>query len=388
MPTKQSFYLLTLAGVGALLTGPAFAQSSGSTYIGGGVGLSKANLHAESQTSSVLGAGFTSSVTSRDEKDTGYKLFLGYQMTPRWALEAGAYDLGKFNFSSSTTPAGTLNGNVKAWGLNMDLVGNMPITEKLSFLGRVGAAATRVTSTYPSTGFAAPMPGSGGRNTKIDVKAGLGLQYAFSPTLALRGEVERYRMRDAVGTRMPVTTSMLSLVWSFGGSPAPARQVAVAEPSYVPPPPPAPVAEQPAPPPPPMPAPPPPPVVLKQVSFSAESLFGFDKAVLRPNAKVALDNFSSELSNTRYDRIDVTGHTDRIGTENYNQKLSEERAAAVKGYLVQNGHIDSSKIVAAGMGERSPVTAPGDCKGNTPTKKLKECLQPDRRVDVVVTGQR
>ena len=386
MSTKHSLYFLAAAGLGSLLAAPAFAQDAGSVYIGGGIGQSKATLHADDVSRRLLGAGLAPTITSKDEKDTSYKLFMGYQMTPNWALEAGAYDLGKFHFGGTTTPAGTFNGDVRGRGLNLDLVGKLPLGEKWSFLGRVGAAATRTNNEYASTGAAGA--GYGGRHTKIDAKYGLGLQYAFSPNFAIRGEVERYRMRDVIDTRMPVTTSMLSLVWSFGGSSAPTR-TAVVEPAYVPPPPPpAPVVAEAPPPPPPMPAPMPAPVVLKKVSFTAESLFGFDKAVLRPNAKASLDTFSTELNGMRFDRVEVTGHTDRIGTQAYNQKLSEARAAAVKDYLVQVGHVDAGKIVSTGVGETVPVTAPGDCKGKNPTKQLKECLQPDRRVDVVVTGQK
>ncbi|MDP2985322.1 MAG: flagellar motor protein MotB, partial [Hydrogenophaga sp.] len=64
------------------------------------------------------------------------------------------------------------------------------------------------------------------------------------------------------------------------------------------------------------------------------------------------------------------------------------RAMAVKNYLVTNGRLDSSKISAVGKGESMPVTKPEDCKGNTRTAALVACLQPDRRVDVEVTGTR
>ncbi|MCY1370438.1 Outer membrane protein A [compost metagenome] len=84
----------------------------------------------------------------------------------------------------------------------------------------------------------------------------------------------------------------------------------------------------------------------------------------------------------------VEGHTDRLGSDSYNQKLSEERATAVKNYLVTSGKLDGSKISAVGKGETMPVTKPGDCKGTKRTAALVACLQPDRRVDVEVTGTR
>ena len=80
----------------------------------------------------------------------------------------------------------------------------------------------------------------------------------------------------------------------------------------------------------------------------------------------------------------VVGHTDRIGSDSYNQKLSERRAAAVKTYLVSKG-IEANRVYTEGKGEKQPVT--GDkCKGNAPTKALIQCLQPDRRADIEVIG--
>ena len=129
-------------------------------------------------------------------------------------------------------------------------------------------------------------------------------------------------------------------------------------------------------------------MVPKKVQFSADSLFTFDKAVVRPDGKTALDAFARDLQGTRYSTISVEGNTDRLGSDAYNQKLSQERADAVKSYLVSNAGIDARKITAVGRGESNPVTKPGDCKGTKPTPSLIACLQPDRRVDVVVTGER
>ena len=80
----------------------------------------------------------------------------------------------------------------------------------------------------------------------------------------------------------------------------------------------------------------------------------------------------------------VVGHTDRIGGDAYNQKLSEKRAAAVKEYLVAKG-IEANRVYTEGKGEKQPVT--GDkCKGNGKSKALIDCLQPDRRADIEIIG--
>lgn len=140
-----------------------------------------------------------------------------------------------------------------------------------------------------------------------------------------------------------------------------------------------------APPPAPTPAPAPK-MQTRKVTFSAEELFDFDKAVLRPAGKTALDNLASEINGVNYETILVTGHTDRIGSPQYNQKLSERRAGTVNAYLVSKG-IPDNRTTSAGMGETQPVTKTDDCKGPV-SKKVITCLQPDRRVEVDVKGSK
>ncbi|EWS57166.1 Outer membrane protein II* [Hydrogenophaga sp. T4] len=126
----------------------------------------------------------------------------------------------------------------------------------------------------------------------------------------------------------------------------------------------------------------------QRVSFSADTLFGFDKSTVRPEGRVELDKFSNQLSGTSYQSISVEGHTDRLGSTEYNQTLSEERAESVKNYLVTSGNIDPIRISAVGKSESQPVTAAGDCSDKQARPSLINCLQPDRRVEVEVTGTR
>lgn len=123
-----------------------------------------------------------------------------------------------------------------------------------------------------------------------------------------------------------------------------------------------------------------------KVTFSADSLFDFDKATVKPAGMQALDKFAVDLRGTTFEVISVVGHTDRIGSSAYNMSLSSRRAEAVKSYLVQPAGIPAGKIAARGVGESEPVTKPGDCKGQKATRQLIACLQPDRRVDVEVSG--
>ena len=126
--------------------------------------------------------------------------------------------------------------------------------------------------------------------------------------------------------------------------------------------------------------------VAQKVSFSADALFAFDKAVLKPEGKAELNAFAKNINGVSYESIHVTGHTDRFGSDKYNQKLSEQRATAVKDYLVSQD-VAANKIDAVGAGEKNPTTKLGDCAG-AKSKKVIACLQPDRRVDVEVTGSK
>ena len=124
----------------------------------------------------------------------------------------------------------------------------------------------------------------------------------------------------------------------------------------------------------------------EKVSVAADALFDFNKAVLRPEGKAKLDELVSKAGAIQLEVILAVGHTDRLGGDAYNQKLSEKRAAAVKEYLVGKG-IEANRVYTEGKGKTQPVT--GDkCKGNAKTKALIECLQPDRRVDIEVIGNK
>jgi OOP family OmpA-OmpF porin len=133
-------------------------------------------------------------------------------------------------------------------------------------------------------------------------------------------------------------------------------------------------------------APPPPPPIIEQISLSSDVLFEFNKADLLPGGQQKLDEISDRLKGANVQQVLAVGHADRIGSEEYNQQLSEKRAAAVKDYLASKG-VDQSRVRSEGRGESEPVT--GDqCKGSKANPKLIACLQPDRRVDIEVRGDR
>jgi OOP family OmpA-OmpF porin len=151
---------------------------------------------------------------------------------------------------------------------------------------------------------------------------------------------------------------------------------------------PAPPAPGVAPPPPTPPsAPPPAPgVSVQKITLAAKALFDFDKSVLKPEGKAAIDSeVISRLKDvSKLELVLVTGHTDRIGTQAYNQKLSERRANTVRDYLVSRG-VARDKIETLGMGKTQPV--PGVVCNQKALKELIVCLAPNRRVEVEVKGE-
>jgi OOP family OmpA-OmpF porin len=340
-------------------------------YIGAGIGQSRANIDQDRLARSLAANGATVSAFSTDERDTGYKLFVGRQLNRYLALEGGYFDLGKFSFRSATTGNGSLNGEAGFRGLNLDLVGQLPLSDRLSLLGRAGASYTR-TSTHFSGDRLFAVTDPNPRERKLNAKAGLGLEYKFSEALALRGELERYRLNDAVGNRGDADLYSVSLVYKLG------RPAAVTRTAYVPPAPvvepapaPAVIAAAPAP----LPAPPVP--VSEKVSFSAEALFDFDRADVKPEGKAALGQLLTQLKGMDTEVMITVGHTDSVGTAAYNQKLSLRRADAVKAYLVAQG-VDASRVYTEGKGETQPLADNASSAGRAK----------NRRVTVEVVGTR
>jgi OOP family OmpA-OmpF porin len=142
-----------------------------------------------------------------------------------------------------------------------------------------------------------------------------------------------------------------------------------------PPPAPAPKAAPPAPPPPPPPAPAAP--VSEKVTYAADAFFDFDKSVLKPEGKAKLDDLVGKMAGMNLEVIIAVGHTDSIGTDEYNQKLSVRRSNAVKDYLVSKG-VEKNRIYTEGKGEKEPIAS----------NKTAEGRAKNRRVEIEMVGTR
>jgi OOP family OmpA-OmpF porin len=140
---------------------------------------------------------------------------------------------------------------------------------------------------------------------------------------------------------------------------------------------PPPAAAAPAPAPAPAPAVVPPAPVSEKVTYAADAFFDFDKAVLKPDARAKLDDLVSKTGGVNLEVIIAVGHTDSVGTDAYNQRLSVRRAEAVKAYLVSKG-IEKNRVYTEGKGEKQPVADNKSADGRAK----------NRRVEIEVVGTR
>ena len=167
--------------------------------------------------------------------------------------------------------------------------------------------------------------------------------------------------RDASWTPATAAVGCDGAIVAAKAAPAPAPAPIVA---------PAPVAK-------PAPAPVPAPVAAAKVTYAADAFFDFDKSVLKPEGKAKLDDLVGKVKDINLEVIIAVGHTDAVGSDAYNQKLSVRRSEAVKAYLVSKG-IEKNRVYTEGKGEKQPVA----------DNKTSEGRSKNRRVEIEVVGTR
>jgi OOP family OmpA-OmpF porin len=345
---------------------PDWANSA--WYMGAGVGRTRAKIYNTDLANRMAQAGLPLTSYNADNHDVGFKLFGGKQLNRYFAIEAGYFDLGEVAFDATSTANRTLHGETRFRGVNLDLVGQLPLTERLSLLGRAGVQYAKARTRYSGNFLNAVSSPNPPNEDRRHAKLGLGLEYKMTEALALRGEVERYRVTDGVQNNGDIHMASVSLVYKFG-RPAKAAYVAPAAPVVE-----APVEAPRAEPTPPAKEPVP---TSEKVSIAAEALFDFDKAIVKPEGKAALDDLMAKLEGMNTEVMIAVGHTDSVGTNAYNDKLSLRRADAVKAYMVSKG-LDPARLYTEGKGETQPIADNASAEGRAK----------NRRVTIEVVGTR
>lgn len=342
--TQTASFLLFACFANSLMAETRTDYSSG-LYMGGNIGISNANIDKDKITQNITNYSY-----SEHENDMGFKLFGGYQFNKYFAIEGGYFDLGKFDYTLST-PTGALDADLKVRGLNLDAVAILPFTEDFSAFARVGANYAYTESSFNPRGTIS-VNQTNPKEDALNYKFGAGLEYAITDAISLRLEAERYRINDTLENNGDIDLYSFGLVYKFGRT----KEVAVVEKQkeeVVPE-----VDEEPI-------------VVtatdaeqkIKEkitqnkvvVLLFEEVHFEFDKSTLSKEAKSALKKDLTQLKDNQKIKMLVTGHTSKIGTQKYNQALSERRAQAVKEYLVEEKLISAEKIAVIGYGGTRPA---------------------------------
>lgn len=366
--TKTAGFLL-LATLGNPLMAETTTDYSSGWYIGGNIGTSTANIDEDEITQNLTNPSY-----SDDESDLGYKLFGGYQFNENFALEGGYFNLGKFDYSLSTG-TGTADGSIEVMGLNLDIVGILPITENFSAFARVGATYAQAEDSFGGTLFVTdPNP----KEESLNYKFGAGLQYAITDAVGVRLEAERYRIDDAVGDDGDIDLVSIGLTYRFGVTkevaPVSQQEEKVA-----------PDLEE---------------VIVVTAPDARERIrncaaqkrnialvfeeinFERDESELSKEAKDSLKNDISQFGENPKIKMRVAGYASASGTKEYNQELSERRAQSVKDYLVEEKLVKADKISVVGFGETRP--AQFEAK---PSKANSEAAQANMRVVLKITHE-
>lgn len=349
----QAITALVLAG----MTLPVVAADQDGWYIGAGAGASRATIAEQEIRADLEASGYEITRFRFDDRDFGYKIFAGYQFNQYFAMEGGYFDLGKFNYDAETIPLGIKTGQLDFRGWNLDFMGILPLTERSSLFARIGAHNSKSTVDFVGTG-AVNVLTPHYRKRSTDYKFGVGYQYQVNDEMAIRFEAERYRMDDAVGNHGDIDFYSMNVMYRFGGP----RHVAVA-----------PVSE---------PAQAPAPAVVTAPAKATTAQYcsaleiEFEIAnddIERVNREhmLVLATFLNKYPETK---AKIEGHTDNVGNDADNMKLSKQRAASVVNYLVSEHGINRNRLTAVGYGESRPIA-------NNATDEGK---QANRRIDAVI----
>jgi OOP family OmpA-OmpF porin len=343
MKTRKGLRLLQMTALAAFACPFAQAQEPG-WYLGANVGPTRAKIDDPGITQGLLGNGFTGVAITDHNSSTGFKLFGGYQTHATWfALEGGYFNLGKFSYDAATLPPGNLNGQIKLQGVDLDAVFTLPITKRFSAFARGGAIYVQAKDAFNGSESVTVANASPSKDI-FSYTFGGGLQYQITRKVGLRAEAQRYRINDAVGNKGDIDLYSLGLLVRFGHHAVAPVQAAAA----------------------PVPVPTPPPettvVIVPVVAATAQYCtildlqFDIDRDEILREDKEKLAVVGTFLTKYTASTAVIEGHADNIGTEDHNMALSKRRAEKVVTYLVDELHIDRSRLSSVGFGDTRPIT--------------------------------
>ncbi|ACE83116.1 OmpA family protein [Cellvibrio japonicus] len=287
-----------------------------------------------------------------DKSDTGYGLFIGYDINPRWAIETSFNDIGD---TTATYSNAHLDGDLSQIDISVKYA--YPIYQNLSLYGKVGAAYWDAKAKGQNVSFS---------DTGVSPLLGAGLELIISEHW--KGRIE-YQYIDRIGNNLMGKASPnklgLALIWNFPlrkHKPAKPEPVIVYQPVEAPPPPvEKPVTEQ--------------RIVIDENLGGA--LFEFNKSEIRNTA--AIQPVIDVLLEDPSLYVNVIGHTDSKGSEEYNQRLSQTRANVVAKYLNSKG-VSLSRIKVFGMGEDQPVADNSTEEGRAQNRRVEFIISNSQQI--------
>ncbi|HDX8378972.1 TPA: porin OmpAI [Aeromonas salmonicida] len=332
MKMAPSLIAIAMAAMGATA-----AHAADDIYFGAGAGAAHFN-----------GLNKIEGVKNGEENAAAANAFVGYNFNEYFGSELGYQYAGR----------GNTDGNrYENQGATLSGIARLPLGGDFSAFAEGGA-------------YWAHTDGMGTSDTKVSPLAGLGVTYQVNDALDLQA---RYRYMwdvadlhaDNVRYKSNQSVATLEAVYH------PFRS------SYVAPAPAPVIVEE---------APAPAPIVEKNFALNSDVLFAFGKDSLKAEGIEALNSLYQQIVDfqPKDGSAVVVGYTDRIGSDAYNQKLSEARARTVANFLVSKG-MAASKVAVEGRGEANPVTG-NKCDGVKAKAQLISCLAPDRRVEIRVSG--
>ncbi len=318
---------------------------SSNWYGGINIGKTRENINDGDIANSELNGTLTG--FSDDKRDEGFKIFAGYQFNDTWALEAGYFELGEFGFNATQVPTGSLTNTTKTRGINIDVVGSVPIRDRWSAFARLGAHYSESKDRFQSTG-AVVLSDDYRRERDTYFKWGGGLQYDFTQRFSMRAEVERYQIDDVIGRRGAINLLSVGAVYRFGSS-RPARDVEE------------PVTRRDQ--------------LREEYCTTLDIKFAIDSADIQSEGIEQLITVGNFLKKYNDSSAMIEGHTDDVGSDEYNMDLSQRRAESAMNYLVQEQGVSGRRISAKGFGETRPVAS----------NETEEGKRENRRVTASVT---